>query len=179
MPNYNYIPCNRLFKESLWLAKSWPNSAKSKLLLRPPCTTDEANLSLAPTWNDLSWSLSAGMSIRAWINGKSKVYNGLRCIAIKSKNLQRGATSPKTTASLLWGPPRFPISLIGNDWLYAKTKCHTTKCRDATSEKKNFDFFHLTISIFYIVFGMTLFSDAIHETFCCLAEYKNSTWKSN
>lgn len=133
------IPCNLLFKESLWTANSCPSSANNKLLLLPPWTTEVASLSLAPTWNDLSWSLSAGISIRACINGISKVYNGLRCIAIwrsqkwkkniglnflkaffsylpiKSRNFQRGATSPKTTTSppLFWCPPlRFPISLM-------------------------------------------------------------------
>ena len=30
------LPCNRLFKESLWAANSWPSSASKRFLLRPP-----------------------------------------------------------------------------------------------------------------------------------------------
>ena len=73
---------------------------------------------LAHSWKVLSCSLSAGILARVWIKGNSNVYNGLRCIAMKSKNFHKGSLSDPWPIKPVWewlGPVEliwFPISRI-------------------------------------------------------------------
>ena len=73
---------------------------------------------LAHSWKVLSCSLSAGILALVWIKGNSNVYNGLRCIAMKSKNFHKGSLSDPWPIKPVWewlAPVEliwFPISRI-------------------------------------------------------------------